>query len=114
MKIQMSTRLVILAIAPALVLGVGFACSSSSNPSPTGGGTTTLVTGSSSSSGSSSGSTSSSSGTSSSGGSSCYDGGTPMMNSDFLNPCEPAGTTCVTFTGTIQGLSADGGLPALP
>jgi len=125
MNVQFSARAVALLLATGAVVGV--ACSSTNtNPTPDGGGGSSIVTGSSSSSTSTSSSsssgtggatTSSSSGstsTSSTGGATCYDGGAPMTNNDFLNPCEPS-ATCQTFpNSTLPGLTADGGLPALP
>ena len=104
------------ALGLATTVGCGIAaCSGSGSVKGTGGsGGATTTTSVTTSSNASSSSGSSSSGTTSSGGPTCYDGGTPMTTSDFLNPCEPAGMTCVTFSGTIPGLTADGGLPALP
>lgn len=117
MKTMTSLRAVTFALS--LVAGgsaLFMACSSSNtNPTPGTGGST--VVGSSSSS---SGSTSSSSGTggntgtggSTTGSTGCYDGGMPMTNDQFLNAC---GATCQTYpNSTLPGLSADGGLPALP
>ncbi len=96
---------------------------SNNNPTPDGGGTggSTIVTASSSSSsGSSSGGGSSAtqtggSSSSSSSGATCYDGGSPDANDQFINACPPPGETCQTFPASqLQGLTADGGLPPLP
>ncbi len=123
MKIKLSARVVALLAVSGVVVGV--ACSSTNtNPSPGSGGSSIVTssvatngssgTGGNNASSSSGGTGGATTTTTTSGGATCYDGGAPMTNNDFINPCEPS-ATCQTFpNSTLPGLTADGGLPPLP